>query len=337
MKTLVEFDRFPLSVCTRNTPLNANEHLIKAKIVEDDMGLVSFFPFVDPKLIYLEQHNSSIGETWNQHNQQFAKYISRYELNNIIDVGGGSGNIYKMFKEIDKDVNWTIIDMNPTLQDEKVNIIKDLFDSKYINEQDVVITSHFLEHVAEIERFLTELASKRPKYHIFSLPNFKEYARSNYSATIMFEHPRYLTEEFLNYILSKTGWHIVDKTYFKNHSIFFTTIPTEPVDMEIKLECSQDIVNFISYLQNKADSLRDKSFYIFGAHFTYYYLLNMGIREEQIIAVVDNDVSKQGKRMYGTNTKVISANQLPVGADLLVEMGPYNDEIKNKIKNVNFL
>jgi len=109
------------------------------------------------------------------------------------------------------------------------------------------------------------------------------------------------------------------------------------VHVQTKLECSQDILSFISYLQTKANNLKNKSFYVFGAHFTYYYLLNMGINEEQILAVVDNDVLKQGKRMYGTNTKVIGPNELPMGADLLVEMGPYNEEIKNKIKNVNFL
>lgn len=338
MKTvLFKFEKFPLSVCTQSGPLTTSEQLIEAFIEEDETGLISFLPFVDPKFIYLEQHNSSIGETWLQHNSEFAKYISKYEFCNIVDVGGGSGNIYKSFKQINSNVNWKIIDLNPSIDDDNVEIIKGLFHPDQIKNQDIVITSHFLEHIVELEKFLVDLRSKNPKYHIFSLPNFKEYAKSNYSATIMFEHPRYLTEEFLTYILNKTGWNIINKTYFKTHSIFFTTEPAKCNITDKKLECRDDIISFLNYLQTKADSLKDKSFYVFGAHFTYYYLLNMGIDETQIIAVVDNDPMKQKKRMYGTNTKIISPDELPQGAEILVEMGPYNNEIKHKLNNVVFL
>ena len=202
MKTILfNFEKFPLSVCTQNGPLTDAEQLIPARIEEDETGLISFLPFIDPRLIYLEQHNSSIGETWLQHNSEFANYISKYEFHSIVDVGGGSGNIYKSFKQINSDVNWKIIDLNPSVQDDNVEIIKGLFHPDQIKNQDIVITSHFLEHVVELEKFLIDLRSKTPKYHIFSLPNFKEYAKNNYSATIMFEHPRYLTEEFLTHIL----------------------------------------------------------------------------------------------------------------------------------------
>lgn len=337
MKTLIKFDRFPLSVCTRSGPLKSDEYMVSASIEEDGIGLINFLPFVDPKLIYLEQHNSSIGETWQQHNQEFAKYIMKYESDSVVDIGGGSGNIYKSFKQLNPKVEWKIIDINPTISDDRVEIIKGLFHPDQIKEHNTVITSHFLEHITELESFLIDLRSKNPKYHIFSLPNFKEYAKSNYSATIMFEHPRYLTEEFLAYILNKTGWGIINKSYFKKHSIFFTTSPSEYIDIQPKLSCREDIMSFLNYLKIKANSLKNKSFYVFGAHFTYYYLLNMGIKEEQIIAVVDNDPLKQGKRMYGTNTKIIAPTDLPINADILVEMGPYNEEIKNKLKNVKFL
>ena len=60
----------------------------------------------------------------------------------------------------------------------------------------------------------------------------------------------------------------------------------------------------------------------------------MGISVNQITAVVDNDPNKQGRRMYGTNTKVISPQELEDEANVFVEMGPYNKEIIKELNNV---
>lgn len=336
---LFTFEKFPLSVCTQEGPLTNSEELIEAYIEEDETGLISFLPYVDPAKIYIAQHNSSIGETWRIHNDSLAKHLLKTGETSFIDVGGGSGNIYKSVCNYNPDVLWKIIDLNPTLDDSRVETIRGLYEPKYINENDVVVTSHFLEHQYNPIEFLSGLRERNPKYHIFSVPNFKQYAKNNYSATIMFEHPHYLTEDYLDYILALTGWKIVDKYYYKDHSIFFTTVPIEPTDNQTTFKCTDEITSFIQYMQNKANTLSNMTepFYVFGAHFTYYYLLNMGVSEDQIIAVIDNDVMKQGRRMYGTNTKVISAQEAIPGSYVVVEMGPYNDEIKKSLTNLKFI
>ena len=338
MKTIIKFDRFPLSVCTRTGEVSDEEELIEAFIVEDNSGLISFLPYVDPNKIYLSQHNSSIGKTWEEHNSEFSKYILKYEDTSIVDIGGGSGNIYKSYSKHNPGVKWKIIDLNPTVDETKVEVIRGFFKPEQIREGETVITSHFIEHLQDLKGFLISLRSKNPKYHIFTLPNFKKYAQNNYSATLMFEHPHYLTEEYLSYILSLTGWRIIEKKYYKDHSIFFSTEPAEETEVESKFDFSSDIINFLDYIKDRAESIKkfDK-FYVFGAHFTYYYLLNMGISESQIIAVVDNDISKQGRRMYGTNTKVIGPSEIIPGSKIIVEMGPYNDEIKSVLKDVIFI
>ncbi len=336
---LFTFKQFPLSVCTQDGPLTDSEELIEAYIDEDETGLISFLPYVDPAKIYISQHNSSIGETWRMHNDEFAKYLLKTNETSFIDIGGGSGNIFKSACNYNSNLAWKIIDLNPTLDDSRVETVTGFYEPEMINEDDVVITSHFLEHQYNTEEFLVGLRKRNPKYHIFSLPNFKQYSKNRYSATIMFEHPHYLTEDYLDYILAKAGWKIVDKHYYKDHSIFFTTVPIEPVDNFKTFNCYDEINDFIQYMIERSNTLanRTKRFYVFGAHFTYYYLLNMGVSVDQIIAVVDNDPKKQGRRMYGTNTPVISPAELQVGSDILVEMGPYNDEIKKTLNGMNFI
>ena len=336
---LFTFKKFPLSVCTQDGPLPEKEELVEAYIEEGANGLISFLPYVDPSKIYLSQHNSSIGETWRLHNLEFAKHILGVGELSFVDIGGGSGNIYKSAYSLDSNISWKIIDLNPTLDDARVETVVGLYSPSDIKEGDTVITSHFLEHQNNPEEFLTELRLRNPKYHLFSLPNFKSYAKKNYSATIMFEHPNYLAEDYLEYLLAKTGWNIIDKQYYADHSIFFTTTPGTPTDSKKVFNCREDIGNFLQYMQDRCQQLvqAQKPFYVFGAHFTYYYVLNMGVPEEQIIAVVDNDPAKQGKRMYGTNTRVISSDELPIGANVFLEMGPYNAEIAKELLNVNFL
>ena len=341
-KILYNFNNFPLSVCTQRGELSPKERLVEATIEEDETGLIIFLPFVDPKEIYLEQHNSSIGETWKEHNNQFAHYVFQNETENVIDVGGGSGNIYKSYTQYNDKVKWKIIDLNPTLEDSKVELIRGFFDPKYISKGDTVITSHFLEHLTDLKGFLTNLRTRNPKQHIFTLPNFKQYAQNNYTATLMFEHPYYLTEDYLHYILATTGWKIEEKKYYRDHSIFFRTTPITPQELDSRFDYSKDIITFLQYMQNRTNEAKDAGkFYVFGAHFTYYYLINMGIDISQIIAVVDNDPKKQGKRMYGTTTKTISPEEIEEGGSIFLEMGPYNKEIKkglNKLKkNLNFI
>jgi hypothetical protein len=338
MNTLIKLPNFPVSICTQDGELTDKEIMIDADIVEGDDGFIRFLPYVDPKLIYMSQHNSSIGKTWMEHNDEFAKFIYETEQNKIVDIGGGSGNIFNSFSKINKDINWTIIDLNPPTEKKNLKIIKGLYEPKMINKGDVVITSHFVEHLFDLKLFLIDLRERNPEYHIFSLPNFTYYAKNRYCSTLMFEHPNYLAEECLNHILEITGWEVIDKKYFKEHSIFFKTKPTEPKTSVSNFSIKNEVLDFLDYMVGRVNSIeKDNKFYVFGAHFPFYYLLSLGIKEEQIIAVIDNDVDKQNRRMYGTNVKVISPNNIPDGSNIFIEMGPYNEEIKEGLINMNFI
>lgn len=338
MTELHRFKRFPLSVCSQLGEIKPYEKLVEARIVEEENGLITFLPYVDPKDIYLEQHNSSVGKTWQVHNDEFSNFISKYEKSFIVDIGGGSGNIYRSFSKNNPNVKWKIIDLNPTVEDLPVETFRGYYKDDLINEGEVVVTSHFVEHQYDLKTFLTGLRSRNPKYHIFSLPNFKLYSSNNYSATIMFEHPHYLEENYLSQLLLETGWKVIEKKYYKDHSIFFATEPCEPEVTNKKFDHKQDILNLLSYMKQRVDQVKHvDGFYVFGAHFTYYYLINLGVSEDQIIAVIDNDPKKQGRRMYGTETKIIGSEDLPEGAKVFVEMGPYNEEIMKGLKNVHFL
>lgn len=336
------FNKFPVSICTQDTPLTESEKLIEASIVEDETGIVHFLPYVDPKEIYLNQHNSCVGKTWTLHNEEFANFVLGYEKNSIVEIAGGAGKVFQNYVKNNPSYTcWKVVDINPSViyeEDPRCAVKHGLFEPEEdVQEGDTVISSHFVEHVYHLEEFLRDLRNRNPKYHIFTLPNFKKFAASNYTATIMFEHPHYLAEDCLDYLLGLTGWKIKEKKFFLNHSIFYVTEPCEPIGESMTFSSAPDIINLIKYMQKRVETLSEDKFYVFGAHLTYYYLLNLGISEDRIIAVVDNDPNKQGRRMYGTNTRVISPKDLPKDAPVFLEMGPYNEEIANNLSDIKLI
>ncbi|HEF1396438.1 TPA: SAM-dependent methyltransferase, partial [Campylobacter jejuni] len=75
-----------------------------------------------------------------------------------------------------------------------------------------------------------------------------------------------------------------------------------------------------------------------GAHLFGQYLIFQGLNAEKIINILDNNPSKQEKRLYGTKFIVKSPKILKDQDDSLVVLnaGVYNDEIeKDILENVN--
>jgi hypothetical protein len=96
-------------------------------------------------------------------------------------------------------------------------------------------------------------------------------------------------------------------------------------------------LKMIKEINGKIKSAKD-SVYLFGAHLFSQYLIGFGLNTEKIVSVLDNSLTKQGKRLYGTRFKVESPKVLKgVGcANVILKAGHFNDEIKKDIlENIN--
>ncbi|EOM9523772.1 SAM-dependent methyltransferase, partial [Campylobacter jejuni] len=81
-----------------------------------------------------------------------------------------------------------------------------------------------------------------------------------------------------------------------------------------------------------------KKVYLFGAHLFGQYLIFQGLNTEKIINILDNNLIKQEKRLYGTKFIVKSPKILKDQDNSLVILnaGVYNDEIeKDILENIN--
>ena len=99
--------------------------------------------------------------------------------------------------------------------------------------------------------------------------------------------------------------------------------------------------NFIDYYSrdimkiNKIIKKSDNKIFVFGAHIFSQYLFSNGLVEGKIDSILDNDKSKQGERLYGTNLMVNSPKILKnyIKPIIILRAGVYNNEIKKDIIN----
>ena len=109
-------------------------------------------------------------------------------------------------------------------------------------------------------------------------------------------------------------------------------------------------LNYVNYHNNLVSDINlkiektNKEVYLFGAHIFSQYLISFGLNCDKIVKILDNDISKQGKRLYGTpfnieSPKILKNKKNPI---VILKAGVYNEEIKSDIlnninKNVTFL
>ena len=89
---------------------------------------------------------------------------------------------------------------------------------------------------------------------------------------------------------------------------------------------------------NKVISKAEIPVYLFGTHVFSQYLISFGLDTSNIVYLLDNDIRKEGKRLYGTSLTSKSPKILKdiPNALVILRVGVYNEEVKKDIlANIN--
>ncbi len=357
LEYLNKFTNFPVFMGCTNQPLENDILFDMQWEISRSSGIIQLNPLLPLEVLYPENHGSgNIGKLWEEHHKLFAKFIKRQNPKTILEIGGLHGILCKEYKK-QNPIEWTIVEPNPSPVDGvNATFIKCFFNDqfKFDGEVDTIVHSHVFEHVYHPNQFITHISNflKEGQKLIFSIPNMEEMLKNKYTNCINFEHTLFLSEPYINYLMSKNGFKQIDKEYFKeDHSIFYSFEKKNkivPIDLPEGLyEHNKNLYNkFNEYYKNLINELNDKIkkvnkdniIYLFGAHIFSQYLIGFGLDTNKIVSLLDNDPNKQGKRLYGTNLKVESPKILknidrPI---IILKAGVYNDEIRNDIiKNIN--
>lgn len=320
--------------------------------ISKSSGVIQLKKLLPLDVLYQSQTTTSaVGALWMEHHRAFAEFVGRYAPKAVLELGGAHGILAKEYERIDK-VSWTILEPNPApVSGSNARFIKGFFDDKFRLGApiDTVIHSHVYEHLYEPDRFTQHLADflTDGQRMLFAVPHLRSWLEKKYTNCINFEHTVFLTEPYIEYLLSKHGFRVEKKEYFRtDHSIFYAcvrdrTITPSVLDSSLYQVNKSIYGNFVKYHEDLIAELNEQlskfsgPVYLFGAHVFAQYLLAFGLKTGKILGLLDNDPNKHGKRLYGTDLTVFSPQvlrELPNPA-VILKAGVYNDEIKTDILN----
>ena len=355
LEHLYTFKKFPIFMGCSDNDVKDDITVDMDWCIGKDNGFIQLKELIPLDVLYSDSHGSGeTGGIWDRHHKSFAEFINKFSPKSVFEIGGGHGILEINYQRYN-NTPWTILEPNPKpMEGSKAKFINGFFTDN-INldfDYDTVVHSHVLEHIYDLNKFMSKLSSVMldGKRLIFSLPNMHEMLVRKYTNCLNFEHTIFLTEPYIEFLLSKYGFSIEQKEYFlDDHSIFFSAIKTKTKMTNVKLTENLYDINkktfyeFINYYQNSIIEINgklnlEKEIYLFGAHIFSQYLLSFGLDADVISCILDNNKGKQGRRLYGTNLLVKSPSCLKDidSPQVILKAGIYNNEIKSDIlKNIN--
>ena len=226
---------------------------------------------------------------------------------------------------------------------------KSTFNCKF----DTIIHSHLLEHLYEPKTMLlkmSEILTEGGSIFI-SIPNLHSYSFEILFLGMHFEHTYLINEINMLYLCNICKLEIVNKQYYKNHSIFYQLKKTnQPTTISIlllnefnlgyklllldKINEMKDMINNINITINN-----NKNTYIFGCHSNTQSMLYFGLNCKNIKYILDNDSTKWDKQLYGYDLVCSSPEIIKDELNVIVicNIGSYNYEVKKQLLEINNL
>lgn len=350
-KSLIKLEDFPVFFGCVTTPKINDLKTNLEFFIEESTGLIQLNKLVPLEILYQSQHAFGIGKIWDKHYQAFAKFLYKVRPKSIIEIGGATEKLANKYLTLQK-ANWTVIEPNPTkFENNDIKVINGFFeDTKVkVSSNDTIVFSHVLEHAYNPNTFLKKIFEKIDEGQslIFSYPRLEIWLDKKYTNALNFEHNLFLTEPHLDVLVQNTGFKIIEKQYFEDHSVFYSLEKSSPKKVVYPnlFKINKTLLdNFFLHHYNDVKKLNelisdsDAKFYLFGAHIFSQFLIVLGLNTDKIKFILDNSTQKQNKRLYGTDLivkspKILVKEKAPI---IILRAANYSAEIKKDIfENIN--
>jgi len=318
----------------------------------ESCGAVQLRTLAPLDLVYLVQHNAALGGMWTRHHAAFSDFIVRSKPTKVTEIGGANGSLAKAYIEAHEVDVWTVVEPNPTFSAEgKIKLIEAFIEDvpQSVKEADAIVHSHLFEHLYRPAELLDSVRAQMElgAVMIFSVPNIPALLNASGSNALNFEHTYYFEISTLIWMLKRHGFELRALELFENHSVFIKAVASsasEELDSPPKVvEGPLRFKKFVQATREDVKSLVKKAqsfegtVYLFGGHVFSQFLIANGFNQELAVGVLDNDVAKQGLRLYGTDLKVLSPEVIrdDQRSAVIVRASQYNAEIASQLRGIS--
>lgn len=313
----------------------------------EDCGAAQIRTMPNFDLVYQRGHAAGFGKVWAQHHDQFSQFIQKnIKGTNVLEIGGGAGQLALCARRNGISIPWTILEPNPFhVVDELINVEYNIgfVDKTFVNTTfaDTFVISHVLEHMYEptdvIDAFAREL--KKGQQIFLAWPILENWCEELLAGSLNFEHNYFITEKALINLFARAGFHLKAiepfpnlKTSFmcfeKTHSI--TDLPM--INSSGKSVLSRYYRRFSRLseeLQNAIDVKHHECF-LTPASVYSQTLFSFYLNPRSFQGFLDNSKTKQGKILSGFDLPIYDPTSvLPKihSPQVIINAGAHTDEI----------
>lgn len=345
---------FPIYMGISHDPPSQDKYadMVFAKCA--DCQCIQMKNLIPLEVLYENGHAGSVGKTWQLHHKKFADLINKYATGHLVEVGGAQLNLAKHLEKNDKIETITVYDTNLNCygnqETKKIKLREEFFDKNSVGiSPDGLIHSHVIEHLYRPKDEIKDMADllEDGAYMFISAPVIDTMMRDGFTNAMNFEHTYGLTKNMMYKILNHAKLKIIEEKDYNKHCVFIVAQKNSQLKDPIPVGQKEDdsyFYDFISFYQAEIQKIQQcligdpKSTFVFGGHIFTQFLLKFGLDEKNFACVLDNDLQKQDKRLYGTSLmvrtpKLLATVESPV---VLLKAGQYTEEIKEDIlSNIN--
>lgn len=356
LQDLFTFKNFPIFMGATDQNPHFDQFIDMKWSYSKTSGIIQLRELLSLSDLYSEQTTTgAIGQVWKNHHQSFAQFIAKYSPEKVLEIGGAHGILSVETEKIWPKIHWRIVEPNPApIPECRAEFIPKFFDANtnLISKTDLIVHSHTMEHIYDPMGFLRNIALQLQvgQLMIFSIPNLEKWFLKGHANALNFEHTYLLTFEVAQEMLALNGFSVLQVELFReDHSIFIASrfigkqTPAQSQSFSLTPEFPGIFLKNIERKQSFALNCNLKipkneaQVYLFGAHVFSQQLLNLGLNEKLLKGILDNDYTKIGRRLYGTNLNIFPPQKI-VNEDspiVIVDAGEYSKEIKDQLLNLH--
>lgn len=349
---LICYPNYPVFIGCSDNPRVEDELYDFSIYLCHDCGGIQQVDLPPLDVLYREPRFFGGGKTWQDHYCTYEQFFSSgiSDGATLLEVGGGPGTMLKKMQALGRNFKLFDVEPHPLYDLPEVTTFRTFFDLNFETNLrfDAIYSSHLFEHLSDVNVFFRRARGllKSGGSLFTACPNIAESFKELHLNAFTTDHFNYLSSAVLEGMAVRNGFKVQRYHQFRDHGMYFQFGLAEEgavsaSDLSVASgELKRQFDGYLETINRFAEWAAEQAngpLFLYGAHaFTITFLRHLpaGL---QYKAVLDNEPSKQNRRLCGTDL-ICRAPEVLRGMDsptVLIYMGAYTAEIVAQLKEIN--